>query len=65
VRIAQPLIALFESPDRAPETTTLMRASLIAYAHMTHGSTLVYSVQPASERERLRANAARSASISA
>jgi hypothetical protein len=28
-------------PPRAPETTTLMRDSLIAYAHMMHGSTLV------------------------
>jgi len=60
-----PLMACLASLPGAPHTTTLMRASLIAYAHMMHGSTLVYSVQPVRSRERRRSKAVRSASISA
>jgi hypothetical protein len=40
-RTEWPLIGLDASDERAPDTTALTRANLIAYAHMTHGSTLV------------------------
>jgi hypothetical protein len=40
-RTEWPSIGLDAFGERTPDTKTLTRANLIAYAHMTHGSTLV------------------------
>jgi hypothetical protein len=41
VSTRHPFSAHAASVERAPATTRLMRANLMAYAHITQGSTLV------------------------
>ena len=51
--------------SHAPNTTRLRRDSTIAPAHMAHGSSVTYSVQPLRRQELSAAAASRIASTSA